>query len=986
MSQYLLDRWGVESGYPGGAVHAITQTPDGYLWIAAEKGLVRFDGVTFTLLAPPVPADSGPGVLGLAVDQSGGVWARLGGPILMRYDGTRFERIDRPGDPYTVVTALHRGADSLMLTPLGHGVLRHRDGRVSTAVSSALMPNSFVTAMAETPDGSLWLGTRDAGLLRARGSGVVSITRGLPDRKVNALQAAGDGTVWVATDGGAARWDGTTMAVPDLPAAVRGAAALALARDRHANIWVALGGRGLVRLSGNGAVATVPWDSEQRGGLTALFEDREGSLWLGTTRGVERLRDGHFRTYTTREGLPADNVGPIHADDVERLWMGPPQGGLYWMAGGMVHRVGGGGLDDDVVYSVTGQAGDVWVGRQRGGLTRVRLTDGRPSVLTLTVADGLAQNSVFAVHQSRDGTVWAGTLSAGVSQYRHGTFTTYTVADGLASNTVAAILEASNGSMWFGTPTGVSVRAATGWRTLTTADGLPGNDVSALFEDAAATIWIGTSNGLAYVRDGRVGRVPASSPLSAPILGIGGDRGNALWVSTPERLWLADGGRLGPGDAGPGLIRAFDRRDGLASVEGVKRHRTVVADARGRVWISLAQGLSQSLAAGPSGPPPSSTAQVETILADAHTLARGALVDVPARTRRVTLTLAVPGATVPERVRFRYRLDGFDAEWSAPTTSRQVAYTNLPPGTFAFRVMAFDDSGAWEGRESRLALRVAPAYWQTTWFLAAVGLLVGLAGWGGYRVRLRHVARRMDRVYEERLAERTRIAQELHDTLLQGCLSASMQLHVVVDTVPVESTFRPTLERVVHLLRAVIDDGRAAVRGLRVSDAVGTDLEQALANAPAQLAIDHDAAFRVVVEGRPRPLHPGIRDDAYRIGREAIANALRHARAAHVEVELEYTPSQFRLAVRDDGIGIPDDVRHRGRDGHWGLHGMRERAQAIRATLRILSLASAGTEVELVVPADLAYGTLLRRRAPWWTRLTRPAIRTHPRSGEDSRP
>jgi signal transduction histidine kinase len=217
--------------------------------------------------------------------------------------------------------------------------------------------------------------------------------------------------------------------------------------------------------------------------------------------------------------------------------------------------------------------------------------------------------------------------------------------------------------------------------------------------------------------------------------------------------------------------------------------------------------------------------------------------------------------------------------------------------------------------------------------------------------------------FEERLAERTRIAQELHDTLLQGFLSASMQLHVAADHVPRDSPAKPMLGSVLKLIEQVIEEGRNAIRGIRVSDRRSLDLEQAFTRLRDELEAqpangvspEKETGFRVIVEGRPRALHPILRDEAYRIGREALVNAYRHARADNIEVELEYTDRHVRIFVRDDGCGIDPQILSAGRDGHWGLTGMRERAERIGARLRVRSAASSGTEVELFIPGQIAF-------------------------------
>jgi signal transduction histidine kinase len=244
--------------------------------------------------------------------------------------------------------------------------------------------------------------------------------------------------------------------------------------------------------------------------------------------------------------------------------------------------------------------------------------------------------------------------------------------------------------------------------------------------------------------------------------------------------------------------------------------------------------------------------------------------------------------------------------------------------------------------------------WQTWWFrVIALGLL-GAAIFAGFRYRLARVRAAMNLRFEERLAERTRIAQELHDTLLQGVISASMQVHVAVDMMPEDAAPRPLLARALQLMKQGIEEGRNTVKGLRASG-VPVPLENALSHIEEELGASADADFRVIVAGQPRGLHPLLQDELYRIGREALINAFRHAQARHIEVELRYDPESFRLLVRDDGVGIHEHVLEAGREGHWGLVGMRERAERIGAQFHVFSRPSAGTEIRLDVPSTVAF-------------------------------
>ncbi len=274
----------------------------------------------------------------------------------------------------------------------------------------------------------------------------------------------------------------------------------------------------------------------------------------------------------------------------------------------------------------------------------------------------------------------------------------------------------------------------------------------------------------------------------------------------------------------------------------------------------------------------------------------------------------------------------------------------------------------WSAEETTVAFEVLPLFWQARWFqvTAVLGALFVLAGF--YRLRLHQLTDRLNFRFEERLAERTRIAQELHDTLLQGFISTSMQLHVAVDSLPEDSPTKRSLERVLVRVRQVIDEGRNAVRGLRTSPNSSLDLEQAFSRIRQEFQVPEDVGFRVIVDGQPRPLHPIMRDEVYRIGREALVNALKHSGAKEIDLEVKYAANQMRLLVRDNGRGIDPQVLQTGREGHWGLPGMRERSERIGARLRVWSRVSAGTEVELSVPGKIAFQNSPNRLQKWLSR------------------
>lgn len=340
-------------------------------------------------------------------------------------------------------------------------------------------------------------------------------------------------------------------------------------------------------------------------------------------------------------------------------------------------------------------------------------------------------------------------------------------------------------------------------------------------------------------------------------------------------------------------------------------------------------------------------------------------------TRDIEFHFTALSLTNPERVRFRYKLEGYDADWRGPVSVRQITYTNLRPGNYRLRVIASNNDGVWNEEGTTLGFNIAPAFYQAYWFLLLCIAATGCLVWIGYRWRVRQMRARLASQFEERLQERTLIAQDLHDTLLQGFLSASMQLHVADDKLSADSPAKPQVSRVLELMGQVIEEGRNAVRGLRSTNGHGSlYLAEAFARVQQELAVQDEIAFRVIVEGRPRSLHPIIRDEVYRIGHEALINAFRHSRAKSIEVEVEYSTNHLRLLISDDGDGIDSQVLRAGRDGHWGLSGMRERAERIGARLKVRSRAAAGTEVELSVPGHLAFKTESSgRKMGWFSRL-----------------
>ena len=966
ISEYIRDRWDAGAGFPGGPVNAFAQTPDGYLWIATEKGLVRFDGLNFVLIehseSSTVPF--GP-VLGLALDANGSLWIRLQGPTLMVRDRSGAFRSVTPDSSQAEsdITAMCTGKNGeLLITGLTKGILRDRNGKFVTSATRDELP-THVISMIELADGVDWLGTREQGLYSLNGQRVSRFVGELPDRKVNALLTLNGRDLWIGTDKGLVRWDRRGLSQVSSSQALQNVEIVTMVRDRESNVWIGTS-NGLARVSNDGVTSvdsSQGWSAEP---VTALFEDREGSLWVGRADGIERLRDSVFMTYYASGGVPSRNNGPLYVDSEGRTWFGPSEGGLYWRKEGHLGRITAAAVQKDIVYSIDGRKGELWIGR-RGGLTHLRESGASFIAKTYTAADGLAQTRVYAVHRSSDGTVWAGTLSAGLSRLKEGSFTTYTVANGLVSNSISSIAESSDGTMWFGTPNGLNELSEGHLRAYTSKDGLPPGNVNCLLPDSNGVLWIGTDNGLAFLRSGTVHALRDDVPDSVreEIFAIAEDKAGALWVATAKHIVRVDRDKLLRQAGASSDIREYGLDDGLLSTQGVRRHKSIAVDPSGGIWFSTNRGLSfvsPTSVKFDSAPP---LVHVDGISVDGRLIHLGEQIRVRPPHQKITLSYSGLSLSFPTRVRFMYRLDGFDQSWTEPTSTREATYTNLESGQYRFHVMASNSYGQWNASEAVISLEVDPAFWQTWWFRAlCVAAFLALL-WALYQLRLRQVAQQFNLRLEERVGERTRIARDLHDTLLQsfhGLLFCFQAVSNLLPTRPAEA--KQTLDKAIDQAVQAITEGRDAVQGLRSSTVVTNDLACAITTLGQELAggetKPNAAEFHVQVEGTTRDLHPILRDEVYRIAGEAVRNAFKHAQARRIQVEIRYDERQFRLRVRDDGKGIDAKLLNEGeRPGHYGLRGMRERAKLLGGKLTVWSELDAGTELELRIPATNAYAT-----------------------------
>ena len=772
ITQFTHSAWVMEDGLPQNSIRAIAQTNEGYLWLATQAGLVRFDGVRFTVYnTVNTPALTNSNVMALLAAEDGTLWIGThGGGLTRLKNGTFTTYTTGDGLSHDVIFTLYEDRSrNLWIGTHGGGLSRWRNGSFTTFSTKDGLSHNFVRAIYEDRQGDMWIGTDGGGLNRFSGGRftVFGKQHGLPSNIILSVNEDRDGGLWVGTyDGGVSRRrDGkfTSYSVKDgLPSN----AASVLFRDRDGSLWVGTHGGGLSRWEDGTFVSLTTQYGLSDGGVRSIYEDHEGSLWIGTTgAGLHRLKDGKFTTFTTQEGLSSNLAYPIREDRAGNIWIGTEAGGLNRLSGRRVTTFSTkDGLANDYVWSIhEARDGTLWFGTG-GGLSRFK--DGR--FTTLTTRDGLANNMVWAVYESRDGSLWIGTFGGGLSRLKDGRFTVYTSDHGLPDTAVRAIQEDSAGTLWIGTNSGGLGRFAEGrFTTVTTEDGLSSNVVRSLYADEQGNLWIGTlGGGLNRLKDGRVTAYTTRNGLFDDVIWLILEDGlGNLWMSSSRGIFRVSKKDLN--DFADGRIPsiasvAYGKADGVKSSQGVGGSQSVGWKARdGRLWFSTFKGVSvvdpQRLMTNTVPPP----VIIEQIVVDGVTLAADAR--VPAGRERFEFHYTGLSLLAPEKVRFKYKLEGLDRDWIDADKRRVAYYTNIPPGGYRFRVLASNNDGVWNETGAARAFDVAPHFYQTYLFYALCLGAALMLGRPLYFLRVKQLKTRqaeLETIVEERTRQLTN-AQEI---------------------------------------------------------------------------------------------------------------------------------------------------------------------------------------------------------------------------------
>ena len=950
--QYLHTSWTQEEGGALPAVQAMAQTLDGYLWLGTGNGLIRFDGIRF-----------------------------------VRWEAGQGEEL--PGRDIRCLLSSSQGG---LWIGTASGIGRFDRGRLIRypAADRAL---GAVIAMVEDPSGSLWMyNVRDtnASLANLRRDGSVRTygpADGLPDQRLATLFQDRAANLWIGTHGGLCRWfPGTRAACWGVPSSqilsvvggrsgellvIDGASKSILRfrngrfepvvtglenaslsprvmmRDRDGNIWIGTAGQGLLRLRDDRVERVTRTDGLSSDRISALLEDREGNLWAGTARGIDqfsapksihlstldglssddvtsvcathqgatwvgtaggglnRIQGGRITPYRMDSGLPSTTVLSLYADAGGRLWAGTTGGLAYLSEDRFVEMRAPGGAPLDRVFAITGDpSGTIWLADSNNRLLAIR--NGVARVLSIP---GVENRRIYQLQIDHHGRLWVGFYQGGVVSLKGDSAKFYGAQDGLTEGPVQAIYEDRTGAIWVGTGAGLSRFRNESWTTWTAQHGLPEGGVLAIVEDRRDGLWLATGNGLLRLGMAELDQTPDGSPRHLTFAQYG--RGDGLRLASTASM------------TGPRLARSGD----------------------GRIWVRTEDGIAVVDPAGIRSNPLPPPVVIEQILVDGRPVEIHSASEIAFRGRELQIAYTGLSLMVPERVRFQYKLDGLDRTWTDAGTRRNVVYVNLPPGRYRFHVIACNNDGVWNTSGAGLAFRLAPYFYQTTWFAGSCVGVLALLIWGFHWLRVRRLVARFQLVAQER----ARVTRELHDSLLQGFSGVVYQLEAAArlfESNPELSKER--LERAIGQADQSLGETRRTIMSMRLPALENHTLPEALSAIGAQLTKGTPISFRLTVRGVIRQLRYDVQANIYLIGREAITNAVNHAGPRRIIAQMMYSEGEVRLTVLDDGSGF-DPEAAMAKEDHWGIAGMRERANQIGASFTLESALGRGTEIGVSV-------------------------------------
>ncbi len=936
LTQYAHRIWGQEEGLLQPTIYSILQSHDGFLWLGTQDSLIRFDGIHFREFEGA--AESGLQrtlIRSLAEDADGNLWvASLGSGAVRIGPNRQVKRFTKKeGLPEDDAFCVVPGAAGSMWVCTRSGLAQiSKEGKLRVYSTADGLPSNQIRDTCVAADGTRWVAGLDFSLGEWDGAHFRPV-QGMPRKQnISALVCAKNGAVWAGTADGAVeikerkiRRISNRDGLPDNEV-------LSLIEAPGGTIWIGTNA-GVTRFRNNELSVYRTRDGLSHSVVLSLFVDREGSLWAGTKDGLDQFTDGKVTPYSTNEGLLSNESGPVLEDNAGQLWVGTLGSGLNVFDGRHFRALTkkNGLLDDYILSLQVDRAGDLWVG-SRSGVNR--LHEGR-------VAASYPGAEVRALSVDAQGVLWAGT-SEGLSQFDGRRFAPVATA---SSGGIISLNAGRSVRLFISTEAAGFSFLRDGKETVYSLD-ITHPVVCSFIDVEKKEAWLGTNgSGLLHWKNGAVTHMRVKDGLfDNRIYGILRDDAGSFWMASSKGIF-----RVSEKDIddfsnhklhyvtsipfSTGQLR-FECRSGVQPAACRTRD--------GRLWFSTTNGLvvlDPRRLADNATPP---AAQITSIIVNGQRREAIDGMDLQPAERNLEVRYAGLSFVSPEKVTFRYMLDGFDKTWTEAGSRREAFFTNLPPGHFRFRVIARNADGVASEKDAVFRFTVEPRLYQRGWFFPVLGLIVGGLVFALVRLRIAQIKHRFDEV----LGERSRIARELHDTLLQGLSGITMQLQALWTKLPV-SKERMQLGEIIQDAARCSTEARQSLWGLRNMGSSGS-LE--FSGKLQKLAVDAADKGRLARVVRVDPVSlagsPEVEYQLLRIAQEAMNNVVKHSGARRLEVELEQSPERIRMLIKDDGAGFDAE---RQRFGHFGIVGMFERAKEIGANLSIDSKEGQGTTLSVVI-------------------------------------
>jgi signal transduction histidine kinase/ligand-binding sensor domain-containing protein len=958
LTQAFLRKWQFPQGLPQATIFTIRQTSDRYLWLGTQAGLYRFDGIRFS-------AAPGGGAVALQ-----NLW----------------------------ITDLCEDREhNLWVATNDSGVVRLHDGAAVRHGLDSGLPSEHVRCLLLDRHDDLWAGTEEGVARWSRGGNSFSAYRreqGLPVQDVRAICETADGALWFAGDSEQLSvWDGSAFTPRSLAAVSSRGSVHALLGALDGSVWVGTTS-GLVQVTADHENRIARRDGLADDEIECLAQSGDGTVWVGTRDGISRVLGDEIESFRTRDGLSQSTVYTLCEDHEGGLWVGTKHGLNQFIDRLTIPVTASEGLPSNDTGSILeDRAGTVWVGTLGKGLARY---DGRRCVSALSSREGLPGDTIVALADGGSDGLWVGT-ERGLCRVRAGRVEqTFTTVQGLPSDVISCLCHDDAGVLWAGTAAGLvrldadrflqpegdsdSLRLPVlalinrGSAGLVVAteegrlfrcsenrlrplphDGELRNDVDAFYADQDSLLWMGTQGGGLVMLDGTATRrfTVKDGLYDDEVFGIVGDDEDRLWIACSRGIFSVGRAELrqfAEGKIGRLKCNPFSPTEAQRTLECQNSVQPVLWKMRdGRIWFSTIHGVIIIDPAHVRRALPPPAVVVEEAYVNGQEVNPARIERLPPGGANVYFRYTALSLASPARITFRHKLEGFDKDWIDAGSRREAFYTNLPPGNYKFHVSAANLDAPWSEADQPVEFTLQPRFYQTRWFIPLIVAVVAVLGGAAARLRVLQVKARMNAV----LAERSRIARELHDTLIQGFSGVTMQMQGLAGRLQV-SPERKTLEEIIQDAGYCLSEARRSVGGLRADAGNGpsqqTGLAAAVAQAARQLTETRDVRLALRLAPTPENLPADVEYNVLRIAQEAITNAVRHSGAGTIEVTLASTPEQLSLMVYDDGAGFSMNGREHTEPGHYGLIGMRERAAQIQGKLLVESAPGAGTTVQFELP------------------------------------